>query len=157
MKPSTNKKAKKPKPDALDLANEYWLQNKDKVEESEDSEEHITDAFVAGFAIARRQMGYGRGETGKIDKLIANSSLGLEKRQLDEWRAFGAKLRERRKQAGLTLGELSDLSRLRLGYLIEVEHGVACVNDEQLTAICKVLNIEPPPVPESFWPGGTMR
>jgi hypothetical protein len=143
------KRLKRPHKDALDLANDHWARcASSHYPINETTKEHVLTAFVEGFATARRLMGMGMGSEGKVKEArIISSSTGRSHAELVAWKDLGTKLRDQRLRAGLTLSELSGMAGLRLGFLLELEHGVADVNETQLHAACKVLGIDPPSLP----------
>lgn len=55
--------------------------------------------------------------------------------------AFGHIVATRRKEAGLTLRQLSSKSHISLGYLSEVERGVKEASSDVLEGICYALEV----------------
>ena len=56
-------------------------------------------------------------------------------------RLLGDVLRERRREQGRTLREVSSAARVSLGYLSEVERGQKEASSELLAAICMALDV----------------
>jgi transcriptional regulator with XRE-family HTH domain len=56
-------------------------------------------------------------------------------------RLLGDVLRERRREQGRTLREVSSAARVSLGYLSEVERGQKEASSELLAAICAALDL----------------
>ena len=61
-------------------------------------------------------------------------------------RLLGDVLRERRRQQGRTLREVSATARVSLGYLSEVERGQKEASSELLGSICEALDVPLSPV-----------
>ena len=56
-------------------------------------------------------------------------------------RLLGDVLRERRREQGRTLREVSSAARVSLGYLSEVERGQKEASSELLGSICEALDV----------------
>lgn len=71
----------------------------------------------------------------------------------DQLRAIGARIRLRRKEAGLTLQALADQAGLTAGFISQVERGLAAPSLSSLTGISRALDLDPttffaqPPTP----------
>lgn len=83
-----------------------------------------------------------------ISQLIRRSSVGHGLAAQKAWREFGLNLREQRKAARVTFGEMSARSGLRIARLSDIELGYdAPCTDAELTVYCKAIDIEKPALP----------
>lgn len=56
---------------------------------------------------------------------------------------FGQKIREKRKERGLSCSQLAELCNVNQGYIRQIEAGVKFPSAQLLLILCKILNTSP--------------